>query len=198
MSSKSPIGYTNVAKFAAENSIAIPGSVMVDVKHTKDDFRTSVGGAIWIPFADCHPVFVYHKDTKTAVGIHTGWKSILDGVIPEAMKWVTWPKGVKLEELCAWIGPGLSQDSFEIKEDVAGMIADKYITRKDDIHWRLNMKAMIVDQLMAEGILHENIEFYNEDTLNSEYFSRRTDLKDSKNPSDKSYPVDTNMAVLSW
>ena len=158
---------------------------VVKVSHTKDDFLVGKDKPVAIPFADCHPVFVYHEPTKRVVGIHTGWKAALDGVIHNAVKWIKWPNDIKVGELKAWIGPGLSLESFQIHMDVAQEFPHFAKYGNAEIH--LDMIGFLRSELAKEGI--DDIYVTNEDTLNSDYFSYRTD---------KRVPVYNNIAILDW
>lgn len=181
MSPLTPEGRENIFKFAEARN----GDI-VDVRHTKEDFIIRTGKTAVVPFADCHPVFVYHEPTQRVIGIHTGWKAVLDGVIHNAVKWIKFPKDVKPGEIKAWIGPGLMPKSFEVGDDVADQFPSEYIFNIEGKQC-LDIASFILARLKEEGIT--NCVVACEDTLNSEYFSYRTDKKK---------PVDLNIAVFDW
>lgn len=64
--------------------------------------------------ADCLPVFISNKE-GTAVGIaHAGWRGLIDGVIDSLVSSFDCKGG----NLVAHLGPAISQQSFEVGEEV--------------------------------------------------------------------------------
>jgi len=72
--------------------------------------------------ADCLPIFITDNLGQEVAIVHAGWKGLLSGVIEETLK------TFDSKNLVAHFGPAISQDSFEVGEEVR----DQYI-QKDSI-----------------------------------------------------------------
>lgn len=72
------------------------------------------GAVCVVMTADCLPVLLC--DTRgTVVGAaHAGWKGLSAGVIEATVKHM----GVDASNLLAWLGPAISQDAFEVGDEV--------------------------------------------------------------------------------
>ena len=69
--------------------------------------------------ADCLPIFITDSLGQEVAVIHAGWKGLLEGVIEETIKTFVSKK------LVAHFGPAISQNSFEVGEEVR----DQYISK---------------------------------------------------------------------
>jgi len=69
--------------------------------------------------ADCLPIFITDTLGQEAAIIHAGWKGLLMGVIEQTLK------SFDSKNLVAHFGPAISQDSFEVGEEVR----DQYIAK---------------------------------------------------------------------
>lgn len=64
--------------------------------------------------ADCLPILVAAQDGSLVAAIHAGWKGLADGIVIKTIQQLP----TEIEKLTAWIGPAISQDHFEVGEDV--------------------------------------------------------------------------------
>jgi len=69
--------------------------------------------------ADCLPIFITDSLGQEVAVIHAGWKGLLEGVIEETIKTFVSKK------LVAHFGPAISQNSFEVGEEVRGQYIAK-------------------------------------------------------------------------
>jgi len=69
--------------------------------------------------ADCLPIFITDTLGQEVAVIHAGWKGILSGVIEQTLK------SFDSKDLVAYFGAAISQDSFEVGEEVR----DQYIAK---------------------------------------------------------------------
>jgi len=74
--------------------------------------------------ADCLPIFITDTLGQEAAVIHAGWKGLLKGVIEETLK------AFDSRNLVAHFGPAISQDSFEVGEEVRYQYVSKDISFK--------------------------------------------------------------------
>jgi len=69
--------------------------------------------------ADCLPIFITDTHGQEVAIVHAGWKGLVRGVIEETLK------AFDSKNLVAHFGPAISQDSFEVSEEVR----DQYISK---------------------------------------------------------------------
>jgi YfiH family protein len=64
--------------------------------------------------ADCLPVLLCDKQGSVVGAAHAGWKGLAAGVIEATVQ----AMNVAPQNLMAWLGPAISQDAFEIGDEV--------------------------------------------------------------------------------
>ena len=64
--------------------------------------------------ADCVPILICDHNGSVVTAIHAGWKGIATGVIETTIK----AMNINPKKLIAWMGPAISQNCFEIGEEV--------------------------------------------------------------------------------
>ena len=64
--------------------------------------------------ADCLPVLLCDEAGSVAGAVHAGWKGLAAGVIEAAVL----AMNVAPQSLMAWLGPAISQEAFEVGEEV--------------------------------------------------------------------------------
>jgi|TARA_B110000238_G_scaffold167801_1_gene184000 YfiH family protein len=91
------------------NADSISTIIDADASYSK-----KIGTVCGILTADCLPVFVSNKE-GTAVGIaHAGWRGLVGGIIESLIK----SFDGNTEDLIVYLGPAISQLSFEVGEEV--------------------------------------------------------------------------------
>ena len=121
-----------------------------------------------ISTADCVPILLYDKEKKVVAAVHAGWRGTIQNIALLALQKMQAVFGTQPQDVVACIGPSISQESFEVGEEVYQAFADKgydmecisYIhpdTRKHHIDlWEANRC-----QLLSFGIPAEQIEVAN-------------------------------------
>ena len=139
------------------------------------DVRDVVMG---ISTADCIPVIVYDSAHHVAAAIHAGWKGTRLRIVTKAIKEMQRLYGTDPSVCTAAIGPGISQESFEVGQEVvdafveAGFDMSRYVIMKAEPH--IDLKAINLDLLTAAGVRQENVFVSEIDTFTDEnYFSAR-------------------------
>ena len=103
--------------------------------------------------ADCLPVFLCRKDGSTVGVVHAGWRGLLGGVIESSIKALDASKG----EILAHLGPGISQDAFE----VGGEVREAFVDSNPDFEsafiqnnnkYRLDLYNAARTVLLAQGV----------------------------------------------
>lgn len=110
-----------------------------------------------VSVADCIPVFLYEPEKKIVAGIHSGWKGTLDKILTKTIDVLKSKFLVDTSKLIAYIGPGISQDNYEVGEEV-GVQFDKEIRYKKNGKYYLDLKKDNYNQLLNSGLKKENIE----------------------------------------
>ena len=143
------------------------------------DVRDVVMG---ISTADCIPVIVYDSAHHVAAAIHAGWKGTRLRIVTKAIKEMQRLYGTDPSACTAAIGPGISQESFEVGQEVvdvfveAGFDMSRYVIMKAKPH--IDLKAINLDLLTAAGVRQENVFVSEIDTFTDEnYFSARREQR---------------------
>ncbi len=75
-------------------------------------FSESAGTVCAVLTADCLPILLCDELGKQIAAIHAGWRGLLNGVIENTV--LTFEN----KRIFAWLGPAISQQAFEIGEEV--------------------------------------------------------------------------------
>ena len=67
-----------------------------------------------IQVADCMPVLFAARDGSAVGAAHAGWRGLAGGVLEATVRKL----GVAPDQLLAWLGPAISQEHFEVGDDV--------------------------------------------------------------------------------
>ncbi|MDH3633472.1 MAG: peptidoglycan editing factor PgeF [Gammaproteobacteria bacterium] len=104
--------------------------------------------------ADCLPILVCNRDGTEVAAIHAGWRGLRAGVIQATLASMASVN----EQLLAWIGPGISQDNFEVGEEVRTAFVDS-IARAEGFfhanragHWLCDLAGLAESVLLAQGV----------------------------------------------
>ena len=80
-----------------------------------DGVYTSEAGCVCsVLTADCMPVLMFNKSQSRVAALHAGWRGMANGILAEGVKAFDDHPG----DICAWIGPTITQDFFEVGQDV--------------------------------------------------------------------------------
>ena len=131
--------------------------------------------------ADCVPVLICDKKLNLIAAIHAGWKGAYKGIINKVVKFMV-KKGSKTKNITAALGPAISVNNYEVKEDLKKKFLKK--DKKNKIFFKkkskklyFNLPKYVKSSLIENKI--KNIEKINIDTFNkcNKFFSARRALK---------------------
>ena len=111
--------------------------------------------------ADCIPVLCYDTRRKVVAAIHAGWRGTVAGIVGKALRVMSGRYGTEGKDVVACIGPGISQDAFEVGDEVydafreSGFDMSRIAVRRDK--WHIDLWEANRMQLSASGVRPENI-----------------------------------------
>ena len=137
--------------------------------------------AIGILTADCAPILFFEPKKNIIGAAHVGWKGAHKKIGKKMINYFK-KKGSKLNDIFAVIGPCISQNNYEVKNDFRAKFLKQSLKNKKNLKIIKNkiyfdLKGHIFRQLKDAGI--NNIEIIKKDTFNpkNNFFSARRSLK---------------------
>ncbi|HWL24533.1 MAG TPA: peptidoglycan editing factor PgeF [Ureibacillus sp.] len=134
--------------------------------------------------ADCVPVIFHHEERGIVGVIHSGWQGTVKEITPKVFKRLINEEGCNPEGFQVILGPALSQEKFEVDEDVYVRFrdlgyADDFMYFKEETHkFHIDNQKTVKKQCELAGIPSENIKIDSTCTfLSDEGFSYRQDKK---------------------
>jgi uncharacterized protein, YfiH family len=123
---------------------------------------------VGVKTADCVPILLYAPDKKVVAAIHAGWRGTVLQVVAKVVAYMTSHYGVQPSSILAGIAPSISQDAFEVGEEVAEALAessDQYLDLSEIIAYNHNTSKAHINlweanrqQLIKAGLESANIE----------------------------------------
>ncbi len=104
--------------------------------------------------ADCLPVLLCSTDGGTVAAVHAGWRGLAAGVIENAVAKMAVSPG----EVLAWLGPAISQPSFEVGGEVRDAFlavhteAESCFEVNDKGRWQADLYRLGRLRLVAAGV----------------------------------------------
>ena len=104
--------------------------------------------------ADCVPVLLCSSDGRVIGIAHAGWRGMAAGIIENTVAKMAHDPG----ELLAWLGPAISQRSFEVGDEVRDAFvehddaADSCFAINDRGRWQADLYGLARLRLSAAGV----------------------------------------------
>jgi len=146
------------------------GGIYTDI----DGFITKTRGlALAIQVADCAAVLFADSNAGIISAVHAGWRGAEANIVPKAIQEMI-SLGANLKDIRVFISPCISQENFELGEEVARKFPEKFIDRVNYSKPHLDLKAFIDEQILDSGIDKSNIEIEDSCTFSdTAYYSYR-------------------------
>ena len=142
--------------------------------------------------ADCTPVMLFDPVNRAVAAVHSGWKGTVLKIAGKAVSCMAREYGTDPKDVKAIIGPAISFDRFEVREDVANEFYKAFGEEIDrggialvrgpakgetDPKWHVNMRAFVKIALTEAGVRDCNITDDESCTFTQEsrFFSHRRD-----------------------
>ena len=123
---------------------------------------------ISVKTADCVPILLYAPDKNVVAAIHAGWRGTVLQIAKKVVAYMTSHYDVQPSSVLAGIAPSISQDAFEVGEEVAEAFAessDQYLDLSEVITYNHNTSKAHINlweanrqQLIKAGLESANIE----------------------------------------
>lgn len=104
--------------------------------------------------ADCLPILLCNREGTEVAAIHAGWRGLVDGIIENTLH----KMDSDTSQLLAWIGPAISQNRFEVGQEVFDLFVDydhRAVNRFDNNrpgHWFCDLPGLAEDRLRLQGV----------------------------------------------
>ncbi|MDD9998850.1 MAG: peptidoglycan editing factor PgeF [Rhodospirillaceae bacterium] len=104
--------------------------------------------------ADCLPVLFCDTTGTRVAAAHAGWRGLAGGVLESAVRCM----GVDPGQLLTWIGPGISQQAYEVGEDVLEQFVESnpnavaYFTGNANGRWQADLYGLARLRLRTAGV----------------------------------------------
>ena len=135
--------------------------------------------------ADCVPILIYDKNKEMIAAIHAGWKGAYKGIVKKVIKFMI-KKGCYPKNITAVIGPSISANSYEVREDFIKRFIKK--DKKNIIFFKkisnknyFNLNKYVHFQLKSLDV--KKIDIIDKDTFNTKnnFFSARRSINCKEN-----------------
>lgn len=114
----------------------VDGAPFSPIPFTADAAVAShAGAACVVMVADCLPVLFCSSDGQRVGAAHAGWRGLAEGVLERTVAAMETPAN----ELSAWIGPAISQDHFEVGDEVREAFVK--VDRAANSRFRMNARG---------------------------------------------------------
>lgn len=137
----------------------------VDGNHKKDALISNAENVLLgVKTADCVPVLIGDKQTKSFAAIHAGWRGTVASIVPKTIQKMREQFDTKAENLIAAIGPAATCHNYEVGADVIELFKQnfhetypKYFAPTRENHALVDLHQANLDQLANCGVAPENI-----------------------------------------
>lgn len=176
-----------------EDFLALPKEKQTELLDGVDAVISNVPNVVLgISTADCIPVLVYDAGHHAAAAIHAGWKGTVLRIVEKTIDEMAKIFATQPEQCTACIGPGISQESFEVGTEVLDQFCEAGFQMDALTRWmpntrvgeqpplkpHIDLKELNRLQLAGKGIKEHNITVSPIDTFTDErFFSARREQK---------------------
>lgn len=114
------------------------------------------GLRIGVRTADCVPLLVYCPDIRAVAAIHAGWRGSIGGIVNATLQRLQ-ELGADMSKAEAVFGPSICGECYEISEELADRFEEAGFADCFVEYRHIDLESVNRRQLLAAGILPENI-----------------------------------------
>lgn len=128
--------------------------------------------------ADCAPILIWSLSDQVVGAVHSGWQGSEFNILGKTLTKMTRELGVDPKSLCVAIGPGLSQENFEVGLEFLDKFDAQYLKPvSEGPKYLFNNNGYLRDSAIQAGVPPHQVEIlpycsYKDDHL---FFSHRRD-----------------------
>ena len=122
--------------------------------------------------ADCVPIILYCDESKSMAAIHSGWRGTVQNITAKTISLMKKEYNANTSKMYAYIGPYIAQKDYDVGDEVAVHFQNKTIVNNK---WHIDNGLEIKQQMLASGILENNIELSKLNTHDEVFYSYRRD-----------------------
>lgn len=121
------------------------------------------GIALGVRTADCFPVLMFDHERKVISCTHAGWRSLAKRILDDCLELMVKDLSCRPSSIVAAIGPGIHNCCYKVKEDVveefhrSRISIPPFISQTEDRSFSLDLKGIIIDQLVRRGLSRSKI-----------------------------------------
>ena len=109
-----------------------------------------------IKVADCLPIFFVNNISKTIGVVHAGWRGLSSGIIKEYINKIK-SNDENVTDNYVFIGPSIQECCFKIQSDVLRKFDPTFVSRFDEVHFKVNLQNWAMSQLLKLKINKDNV-----------------------------------------
>ncbi len=116
------------------------------------------GLVLTILTADCVPLLFADVVTGAIAAVHAGWRGTLAGIVPRVVHELQRAFGTQAADLHVAIGPSIGSCCYEVSEDIAGAMEERWghlpnaVHRGDEARPRIDLRAINAHLLRRRGV----------------------------------------------
>ena len=112
-----------------------------------------------ISVADCVPVLIVDKASRTIAAVHAGWRGTAKGIAAKTIEYMMKTIHSDPKNIFAFVGPSAGVCCYEVGKEVAGNFSPEYyIKTHEDGKYMLDLKRINFTQLNEAGVPADNVE----------------------------------------
>lgn len=115
---------------------------------------------LFIRTADCQAAVFFDPANSVLSVVHAGWRGLDKKIYTKTIRRLEERYGTKASDLLVGIGPSISAESFEFKDNPPGFMLDHAIGAS-----RYDLKSAAKKELLDAGVLEKNLEIAPECTF---------------------------------
>lgn len=110
-----------------------------------------------ISTADCPAIFLFDIEKKVIAAVHSGWRGTEKKILLKVLTKLVQDFNSRPDKIAAYIAPSISQQHYEVGEEVASLFDEKYSIKKNP-KYLLDLQRINRDLMLKFGLLKKNIQ----------------------------------------
>lgn len=127
------------------------------------------GICLVISLADCCGILIFDPIKNIIAAVHSGWKGSQQNIVGKTIRKIVDIYSSSPSDYYVWITPCAGKQDYEVDEDVAQFFPN-FVEMKINGKYLLDLKSVIRNQLLSEGVQESRIEVSSESTISDTNF----------------------------